>query len=233
METKIALVTGGNKGIGKAISDKLAADGFTVLVIARTPAEDCPHRFYAGDVASPESMEQIVGQIYEEYGKIDVLVNNAGITRDNLMLRMSLEDFETVLQTNLVSAFYLSKLISKHMLKKRQGKIINISSIVGLHGNVGQANYAAAKAGMIGLTQTMAKEFAPRGILVNAVAPGFVETAMTAGLPAEIKEAAVKQIPLQRFGKPEEIASVVGFLASEQANYITGQVISVCGGMSI
>ncbi len=230
---KTALVTGGSKGIGKAIADRLAADGYQVLILARTPVENCPHRFYQADISSTEDLEKIIAAIYEELGAIDLLVNNAGITKDNLMLRMSLEDFHQVLNVNLVSAFYLSKLVSKHMLKRRQGKIINISSVVGLHGNAGQANYAASKAGLIGLTQSMAKEFASRGIQVNAIAPGFIETAMTDILPEEYKADLKKQIPLQRFGQPEDIAGAVSFLASEQANYITGQVLSVCGGMSI
>lgn len=233
MENKIALVTGGNKGIGKAISDQLAKDGYTVLVLARTPQPDCPHRFYAGDVSSEDDMNRIVEEIYQEYGFVDVLVNNAGITKDNLMLRMTTEDYMQVLNINLVSVFYLSKLISKHMLKKRSGKIINISSVVGLHGNAGQTNYASAKAGVIGLTKSMAKEFAPRGIQVNAVAPGFIETAMTDSLPDTTKDSIKNQIPLQRFGTPDEVAGVVSFLASDKANYITGQVLSVCGGMSI
>lgn len=233
MENKIALVTGGNKGIGKAISDQLAKDGYTVLVLARTPQPDCPHRFYAGDVSSEDDMNRIVEEIYQEYGFVDVLVNNAGITKDNLMLRMTTEDYMQVLNINLVSVFYLSKLVSKHMLKKRSGKIINISSVVGLHGNAGQTNYASAKAGVIGLTKSMAKEFAPRGIQVNAVAPGFIETAMTDNLPDTTKDSIKKQIPLQRFGTPDEVAGVVSFLASDKANYITGQVLSVCGGMSI
>lgn len=233
MENKIALVTGGNKGIGKAISDQLAKDGYTVLVLTRTPQPDCPHRFYAGDVSSEDDMNRIVEEIYQEYGFVDVLVNNAGITKDNLMLRMTTEDYMQVLNINLVSVFYLSKLVSKHMLKKRSGKIINISSVVGLHGNAGQTNYASAKAGVIGLTKSMAKEFAPRGIQVNAVAPGFIETAMTDSLPDTTKDSIKKQIPLQRFGTPDEVAGVVSFLASDKANYITGQVLSVCGGMSI
>lgn len=233
MENKIALVTGGNKGIGQAISDKLQADGFTVIVIGRSLSQDSSHIFYQGDVSNTEEVERILEDIFRQYGKIDVLVNNAGITKDNLMLRMSLEDFRDVLDVNLVSAFYLSKLVSKQMLKKRQGKIINISSISGIHGNAGQANYAAAKAGLIGLTQTMAKEFASRNILVNAVAPGFIETAMTDKLPEEIRNKMKETIPLQRFGRPEEVADVVSFLASDKANYITGQVITVCGGLSI
>lgn len=232
MENKIAIVTGGNKGIGKAITKRLRADGFTVLVIARS-AEDQDDTFYCGNVGNSEEMDAVIQAIYEKYGKVDVLVNNAGITRDNLMLKMSLADFNEVINTNLTAAFYLSKLVSKHMLKKRQGKIINITSVVGLHGNIGQANYAASKAGLIGLTKTMAKELAARGIQVNAVAPGFTETAMTDSLPTEYKETIKKQIPLNRFGKPEDIANAVSFLASEQADYITGQVISVCGGMNI
>ena len=232
MENKIALVTGGNKGIGKAIAENLRKDGFHVLVIARS-AKEGDDNFYQADVGNPQALEAVVETIYQTYGQIDVLVNNAGITRDNLMLKMSLEDFNEVIQTNLTSAFYLSKLVSKHMLKRRQGKIINITSVSGLHGNIGQANYSSSKAGMIGLTKTLAKEFASRGIQVNAVAPGFIQTAITDVLRDDIKETLKKQIPLQRFGNPEDVANVVSFLASDKASYITGQIISVCGGMSI
>lgn len=232
MENKIALITGGTKGIGLAIADRLAADGYQVLVIARS-AGTCTHRTYLGDVGKPLEMEAIISSIYEEYGQIDLLVNNAGITRDNLMLKMSLADFNEVININLTAVFYLSKLVSKHMLKRRKGRIIHISSVSGLLGNIGQANYSAAKAGVIGLTKSMAREFASRGILVNAIAPGFIETDMTDKLSSEYKDLIKKQIPLGRFGQPKEIADMVGFLASEQADYITGQVISICGGMSI
>lgn len=232
MENKIAVVTGGVKGIGKAISDKLKKDGYKVLTISRTLTETNEYS-YKGDVCNTDEINLIIEDIFSKYNNVDLLVNNAGITKDNLILKMSLDDFNQVLNTNLSSVFYISKLISKKMLKARKGKIINISSVVGLHGNIGQANYAASKAGIIGLTKSMAKEFASRGILVNAVAPGFIETDMTAVLPVEIKEAVIKNIPVQRFGQAEDVANAVSFLASESADYITGQVISVCGGMSI
>ena len=171
--------------------------------------------------------------IIKEYGRIDILVNNAGITRDNLIMKMSEEEFDQVLDTNLKGTFNTIRHVSRQMLKQRSGKIINISSVSGVLGNAGQANYAASKAGVIGLTKTMARELASRGITVNAVAPGFVDTEMTEVLKEEVKEAAVAQIPLKRFGKPEEIAAAVAFLASEKADYMTGQVIHVDGGMAI
>lgn len=231
MEQKIAIVTGGNKGIGKAIAEKLRSDNTIVLSISRSGSES--EFDYLGDVSKAEEMDAVIAAILEKYGKIDLLVNNAGITKDKLLLTMSAEDWREVMDVNLFSAFYLSKLVSRGMLKRRSGKIINISSVVGLHGNAGQCNYSASKAGLIGLTKSMAKEYAPKGICVNAIAPGFIETAMTGKLSAEMQKNIEAQIPLKRFGQPEDIAAAVSFLASDSANYITGQVLSVCGGMSI
>ncbi|MDO4754471.1 MAG: 3-oxoacyl-[acyl-carrier-protein] reductase [Bacillota bacterium] len=233
MENKIALITGANRGIGKAIADRFEANGYRVIVLSRTPSENQNHLHYPCDLSDVNSISEVVGRILKEFKKIDVLVNNAGITKDNLVLSMSYEDFLEVMQVNLNSAFYLTKLISRAMLKQRSGKIINISSVVGLHGNAGQANYSASKAGLIGLTKSMAKEFASRNIQVNAICPGFIETDMTAKLPEEYKEQLKEQIPLKRFGEAADIANAAFFLASEEANYITGQVLCVCGGMSI
>lgn len=233
MENKVVLITGGNKGIGKAISEKFEKEGYTIVVMARTEPQSTTHDFFQCDMSKSEEIKETISKILKKYEKIDVLVNNAGITKDNLVLTMSYEDFLDVIQVNLNAAFLVSKLISRSMLKKRTGKIINISSVSGLHGNAGQSNYSASKAGLIGLTKSMAKEFAARNIQVNAIAPGFIDTDMTAILPKEYKEQWKKQIPLGRFGKPEEIANAVYFLASDHASYITGQVLSVCGGMSI
>lgn len=233
MESKVVLITGGNKGIGRAISEKFKKEGYTVVVMARTKPESADFDFFQCDMSKKEEITETISQILKKYEKIDALINNAGITKDALMLTMSYEDFLEVIQVNLNAAFLVSKLISRVMLKKRAGKIINISSVVGLHGNAGQSNYSASKSGLIGLTKSMAKEFAARNIQVNAIAPGFIDTDMTAVLPEEYKEQWKKQIPLGRFGKPEEVANAVYFLASGDADYITGQILSVCGGMSI
>ena len=186
-----------------------------------------------GDVTKFEDCEKFVKQIVEEFGNIDVLVNNAGITRDTLLMRMKEEDFKQVIDTNLVGTFNVTKNVISYMMKARNGRIINISSVSGIAGNAGQANYSAAKAGIIGFTKTLARELAARNITANAVAPGFIETDMTAKLPENIMEAAKAAIPLKRFGKPDDIARVCAFLASEEASYITGQVISVNGGLVI
>ena len=188
---------------------------------------------YQCSVSDFDACQEMIQSLIKEYGHIDILVNNAGITRDNLIMKMKEEDFDAVIQTNLKGTFNTIRHLSRQMLKQRSGKIINISSVSGILGNAGQANYAASKAGVIGLTKTMARELASRGITVNAVAPGFVDTEMTAVLSEEIKENACKQIPLGKFGKPEDIANMVAFLASEKADYITGQVISVDGGMNM
>lgn len=233
MDKKVAVITGGSRGIGKAIAQKFKNEGYEVIILARSEFDNPDFIFYKCDLSDINQISNAVTDIYSKFDTIDVLVNNAGITKDNLMLSMSLDDFEQVIHTNLTSVFYISKLLSKKMLKRRCGKIINISSVVGIHGNAGQSNYASSKAGLIGLTKSMAKEFASRNIQVNAVAPGFIDTEMTAKLSDEQKGFLKSQIPLKRMGKSEDVANLVHFLASEGADYITGQVISVCGGMSI
>ena len=245
LEGKIALVTGAAKGIGRAIALALAADGATVVVNYNGSKERAEHvveeikalgadgMAYQCNVADTAATADMVKEVIKTYGKLDILVNNAGITRDNLIMKMSEEDFDAVIDANLKGCFNTIKAVSRQMLKQRAGRIINITSVSGILGNAGQANYAASKAGIIGLTKTMARELASRGITVNAVAPGFVDTDMTQVLPENVKEAATAQIPLGRFGKPEDIANMVAYLASEKASYITGQIISVDGGMAI
>ena len=245
LEGKIALVTGAAKGIGRAIALALAAYGATVVVNyngSKERAEQVVEEIkalgadgvaYQCNVADTAATADMVKEVIKTYGKLDILVNNAGITRDNLIMKMSEEDFDAVIDANLKGCFNTIKAVSRQMLKQRAGRIINITSVSGILGNAGQANYAASKAGIIGLTKTMARELASRGITVNAVAPGFVDTDMTQVLPENVKEAATAQIPLGRFGKPEDIANMVAYLASEKASYITGQIISVDGGMAI
>lgn len=245
LEGKIALVTGAGRGIGRAIALKLAKKGATVIVnyngskeraeeVVKTIQENGGEAFaYQCSVSDFEACEKMIKDVITQYGHLDILVNNAGITRDGLIMKMKEEDFDAVIETNLKGTFNTIRHTTRWMLKQKSGKIINISSVSGVLGNAGQANYAASKAGVIGLTKTMARELASRGITVNAVAPGFVETDMTEVLSDAVKEASCKQIPLGRFGKPEEIANAVAFLASEEADYITGQVISVDGGMSM
>ena len=245
LEGKIALVTGAAKGIGRAIALALAADGATVVVnyngskeraeqvVEEIKALGADGMAYQCNVADTAATADMVKEVIKAYGKLDILVNNAGITRDNLIMKMSEEDFDAVIDANLKGCFNTIKAVSRQMLKQRAGRIINITSVSGILGNAGQANYAASKAGIIGLTKTMARELASRGITVNAVAPGFVDTDMTQVLPENVKEAATAQIPLGRFGKPEDIANMVAYLASEKASYITGQIISVDGGMAI
>lgn len=244
-EKKVALVTGAAKGIGRAIALALAADHVTVVInyrgskeraeavveeIGALGEEGCA---YPCDVADTEAAQTMVKEVIARYGRLDILVNNAGITRDNLIMKMSEEDFDAVISANLKGCFNTIKAVSRQMLKQRAGRIINITSVSGILGNAGQANYAASKAGIIGLTKTMARELASRGITVNAIAPGFVDTDMTKTLPEQVKEAATAQIPLGHFGKPEDIANMAAYLASEKAAYITGQIISVDGGMAI
>ena len=245
LENKVALVTGASRGIGREIAITLAKEGAEVIVNyngSKERAEEVKNTIeVAGgkasivqcDVSDFQACEEMVKSIIKEYGHVDILVNNAGITRDNLIMKMKEEDFDAVLNINLKGTFNTIRHLSRQMLKQRSGKIINISSISGILGNAGQANYAASKAGVIGLTKTMARELCSRGITVNAVAPGFVDTEMTEVLSEDVKEAACKQIPLGRFGKPSDIANMVAYLASDKADYITGQVISVDGGMNI
>ena len=240
-----ALVTGASRGIGRAIAVALAKAGADVAInyagnedAAKQTEELCAAYgvntlVIKADVANAEECKTMIDCVKEHFGKIDILVNNAGITKDKLMIGMTEVDFMDVINTNLKGSFLCMQMVSKLMLKQRYGRIINLSSVVGLHGNAGQVNYAASKAGVIGMTKSAAKELASRNITVNAVAPGMIETDMTAVIPEKAKEAMMAGIPAARAGKPEEIAEVVAFLASDKAAYITGQVISVDGGMCI
>lgn len=243
LQDRVALVTGSSRGIGAAIATRLAADGATVAinyagseakaaeVVSGIAAAGGVAEAFGADVSDASAAAQLVGAVIERFGRIDILVNNAGITRDGLLLRMSPADWDAVIATNLSGAFHVTKAAARHMLKARTGVIINIASVVGLTGNAGQANYAAAKAGLIGMTKSLAREFAPRNVRVNAVAPGFIETDMTRALPENIRQATRAGIALGRFGAPEDVAATVAFLASEDASYITGQTIAVDGGM--
>lgn len=245
LENKVALVTGAGRGIGRAIAIALAEEGAEVIVnyngseerakeVKQTIEENGGKAsIYRCNVSDFEACEIMIREIVKEHGHLDILVNNAGITKDGLIMKMKEEDFDRVLNVNLKGTFNTIRHSARQMLKQRSGKIINISSVSGILGNVGQANYAASKAGVIGLTKTMARELGSRGITVNAIAPGFVDTEMTEVLSEEIRENACKQIILGRFGKPEDIANVAVFLASDKADYITGQVISVDGGMNV
>lgn len=241
--SKVAFITGGTRGIGRQIALTLAKAGMNIVVNYRTENEDLEITKkeiekqgvkcfgVQGDVSNFEDCERMTKEIIEKFEKIDVLVNNAGITKDCLLMRMKKEDFEDVINVNLVGTFNVTKNIIPYMMKQRSGRIINISSVVGVSGNAGQTNYSASKAGIIGFTKSLAKEVASRNILVNAVAPGFIETKMTDVLKDEVKEEISKTIPLKRMGTPEDVANVVEFLASEKSSYITGQVINVDGGM--
>ncbi|MEF3302998.1 3-oxoacyl-[acyl-carrier-protein] reductase [Paenibacillus sp. GYB003] len=243
LKGKVAIVTGASRGIGRAIALGLAEAGADVVVNyagSEQAAEDVVRQIESmgrasfkakADVASAEQVEELVKQTLERFGKVDILVNNAGITRDNLIMRMKEDEFDQVISTNLKGVFNCIKAVTRPMMKQRSGKIINISSVVGVLGNAGQANYVAAKAGVIGLTKSAARELASRNITVNAIAPGFIETEMTDKLSAELREQMMQQIPLARFGQPEDIARIVRFLASDEAGYMTGQTIHVDGGM--
>ena len=245
LENKIAVVTGAGRGIGRGIALALAREGAMVVVnynVSKERAEEVVRTIEeAGGKAAAiqcnisdfEAAKEFFANVVKEYGKIDILVNNAGITKDNLMMKMSEEEFQSVIQTNLAGTFHGVKFVTRPMMKQRQGRIINIASVSGVIGNMGQANYSASKAGVIGLTKAAAKELASRNITVNAVAPGFVATEMTDVLSDSVKEAAVATIPLGRFGEVEDIAETVVFLASDKAKYITGQVICVDGGIAI
>ena len=245
LENKIAVVTGAGRGIGRGIALALAREGAMVVVNyngSKERAEEVVRTIEeAGGKAAAiqcnisdfEAAKEFFANVVKEYGRIDILVNNAGITKDNLMMKMSEEEFQSVIQTNLAGTFHGVKFVTRPMMKQRQGRIINIASVSGVIGNMGQANYSASKAGVIGLTKAAAKELASRNITVNAVAPGFVATEMTDVLSDSVKEAAVATIPLGRFGEVEDIAEAVVFLASDKAKYITGQVICVDGGIAI
>ena len=241
-KNRVAVVTGGGKGIGRAVASKLACGGAKLVLSGREPSaletacaeirsqggEAIP---VAGDVSKPGDAEALCAKTLEAFGSADILVNNAGITRDNLVLRMSEEEWDQVLDTNLKGSFLCIRAFTRPMMKQRWGRIVNVSSVVGLIGNPGQANYVASKAGLVGLTKAVAKELASRHITVNAVAPGFIETTMTSGLSEKVREALKAQIPLGRLGSPEDVAHAVAFLCSEEAGYVSGQVLSVDGGM--
>jgi 3-oxoacyl-[acyl-carrier protein] reductase len=236
---KTAVVTGSTRGIGRAIAESLAAAGARVAVVGRDQARAADAagtlgngaRGFAADVSDPASVVALVEAVEKDFGQIDILVNNAGLTRDNILFRLKDDDWDQVLDANLRGAFVAIRAVARGMIKRRWGRIINIASVVGITGNKGQANYAASKAGLIGLTKSVAKELGSRNVLVNAVAPGFIETDMTAAMTPEARAGLAGQIPLERLGRPEDIAGVVTFLASDQAGYITGQVLIVDGGM--
>ena len=241
--SKVAFITGGTRGIGREIAITLAENGFDIVVNYREQndllaslqeeieSKNVEFLSVQGDVSKYEDAERMIKEIIDKFARIDVLVNNAGITKDTLIMRMQKEDFENVVNVNLVGTFNVTKNVVPYMMKQRDGRIINLSSVVGISGNAGQANYAASKAGIIGFTKSLAKEVGSRNILVNAVAPGFIETQMTDVLKPEIKEEIIKTIPLKRTGKTRDVANVVKFLASEDSSYITGQVIQIDGGM--
>lgn len=245
MDKKVALITGASRGIGKETACTLAREGIFVVInyngsqqkaldvlesIKKNGGEGA---IYQCNVADYSQTEEMIKNLIKEYGHIDILINNAGITRDNLIMKMSEEDFDKVIEINLKGCFNTIRHLSRQMIRQRSGKIINVASVSGVLGNAGQANYAASKAGIIGLTKTMARELASRGICVNAVAPGFIKTEMTEVLPDSIREGVTGQIPLKRFGETKDIAEMIAFLASDKADYITGQVIHVDGGMAM
>lgn len=242
---KTALVTGAGRGIGRAIAIAMAEQGMNVIVNYNGSADKAEEtaeiirgmgvkaKAVKCNIANFEDCKNMIDEVIAEFGRIDVLVNNAGITRDNLLMKMSEEDFDAVIGINLKGAFNTTKHVSKYLLKQKSGKIINISSVSGILGNAGQANYSASKAGVIGLTKSTARELASRGITCNAIAPGFIETDMTSAMNEQVIEKSIEMIPLKRIGKAEEIANLAAFLASDKADYITGQVFAVDGGMTI
>jgi 3-oxoacyl-[acyl-carrier protein] reductase len=242
---RVAIVTGGGRGIGRAIAGRLAGEGANLAISYRSneiAAEEAAQKvraagvrceLFKGDVSSPEDVEALFTGVRDAFGRVDILVNNAGITRDNLVMRMNEGEFDDVLRTNLRGTYLCTRAALRPMIRARWGRIVNVSSVVGLVGNAGQANYAASKAGIIGLTKSVAREVAQRSITVNAVAPGYVETELTGGLPEKVKEQIREQIPAGRFGEPKEVAEVVAFLVAEEAGYVTGQTIAVDGGMTM
>ena len=244
-EGRVALVTGGSRGIGRALALRLAKEGADVAISYRSnddAAEEAADgvraagarcETFKGDVASPGDVKALFGGVNEAFGRIDILVNNAGLTRDNLMMRMKEDEFDEVLRTNLKGTYLCTRAALRPMVRARWGRIVNVSSVVGLVGNAGQANYAASKAGIIGFTKSVAREVAQRGITANVVAPGYVETELTGSLPEEIKEQIRDQVPVGRFGEAQEVAEVVAFLVGEGAGYVTGQTVAVDGGMTM
>jgi len=242
LEGKVAIVTGAARGIGQSIALKLASVGADLALCdlqaewldetaEKVKALGREVRCYQGDVSKGDDVNAVVKQMNADFGHLDVLVNNAGITRDGLMMRMSEEDWDAVLDINLKGTFLFSKAVGRYMMKQRNGSMVNIASVIGLMGNPGQANYGASKAGVIGLTKTVAKELASRNVRANAVAPGFIQTAMTDKLTEEVRDQMMNAIPLKKFGQPEDVANVVAFLASDASAFVTGQVLSICGGM--
>jgi 3-oxoacyl-[acyl-carrier protein] reductase len=242
---RVAVVTGGGRGIGRAVAVRLAEEGANVAISYRSndaAAEEAAEavrkagvecEIFKGDVSEPDDVESLFKGVSDAFGRTDILVNNAGITRDNLMMRMKADEFDDVLRTNLGGTYLCTRAVLRPMVRARWGRIVNVSSVVGLVGNAGQANYAASKAGIIGFTKSVAREVAQRGITANAVAPGYVETELTGSLPENVKEAIRTQVPMGRFGEAEEVAEVVAFLVGEQAGYVTGQTIAVDGGMTM
>ncbi len=244
LKDQVVLITGSTRGIGKEIAGKFAQHGATVIIVgrdeslARSVSEEFIRGgfkadFYGCDVTNLKSVEEMIDKILDKHNRIDILINNAGITKDNLLLRMTESDWDQVMTINLKGVFNCTKAVTKAMLKARKGKIINIASVIGITGNAGQANYAASKAGIVGFSKSIAREIASREITVNVVAPGYIQTDMTAQLPEKVREQILNQIPLQRFGQPADVAGVCLFLASPEANYITGQTIVVDGGLAI
>lgn len=244
LESNVVLITGGSRGIGKAIAMEFAKRGANIAICdidlegaQNTAKEVEEHKVrcvaYQADVSRLEEAQDVVSKVMEEFGKIDVLINNAGITRDNLLVRMKVKDWELVLDVNLKGVFNFTKAVARPMMKARFGRIINVSSVVGIQGNAGQSNYSASKAGIIGFTKSTAQELASRNITVNAVAPGFIETEMTQQLPEDVIEEYLKRTPLGRAGTPEDVANVIAFLASDEASFVTGEVIRIDGGMAM
>ena len=242
---RAAIITGGTRGIGRAIATRLAEEGANLAISYRSndaAAQETVERvrelgveceLFKGDVSSPADVEALISGANDAFGRVDILVNNAGIMRDNLMMRMKEEEFDEVLRTNLKGTYLCTRAVLRPMIRARSGRIVNVSSVVGLVGNAGQANYAASKAGIIGFTKSVAREVAQRGITVNAVAPGYVETELTGSLPEKVKDQIRDQVPAGRFGEPGEVAEVVAFLAGEASGYVTGQTIAVDGGMTM